>query len=450
MNSLFSAVSGQFSRYLIFGSMLPVILFEFLTAVFTFPLLPTGLLMLASFHKLDKEWIAVIVAVVTLVLTGLLYNVNIPLIRWYEGYPWERSWIGKWRKQQHRTRRARLSVLRAQLRDVRDTLRKYPDTESLTAELEDTRTRVAQEVAGEYPAADLVLPTRLGNVIRNFEDYSRQQYGLDAIFLWSRIVGVTPKEYLSAVDDAKTSFDFFLNCSFVSTIETALLLACGLAFKKPFASDQQMTLWLGQILFAAGLAYFSYRGAIDRASSWGAQVKGVFDLYRGALLRQLGYMQRPTSRDAERLLWREISKQVYYGDPPFRAPAAYESRFTVVPKPPDIGLAVTSGMKTSANDSAVEFLCHIRNTDERKRSADEVEATVWPPCGFEYVWESATIMEDSVSRALESSRDYNFGVGALGHGKSILLSCRFAPVPEYHPVDDAGEKIDSRQEGTQP
>lgn len=450
MNSLFSAVSGQFSRYLIFGTMLPIILFQFLTAIFVFPLLPTGLPVLSRIGALDKEWLAVVVVAVTLVLTGLLYNVNIPLIRWYEGYPWLESWIGGWRKRQNRARRGKLSRLRAHLRTTGETLRKFADAGVLVSQIESERTTVAQTVAGEYPVDDLVLPTRLGNVIRNFEDYPRQQYGLDAIFLWSRIVGVVPKEYLSSVDDAKTSFDFFLNCSFVSAIEGALLLACGLAFKKPFASDQQLALWLSEIVLVTLLAFFAYRGAIDRASSWGAQVKGVFDLYRWDLLKKLGYAQRPTTRDAERMLWREISKQVYYGDPPFRAPHAYGGRFTVVPTPVDVNLEIASGIKIASNEAGVELICSVCNVDASKRSVDAIEVMVWPPDGFEYVWGSATVTKDSVSRAPESFRDYNFGLGALEYGGSVLVNCRFAPLPQYHSADDARHESDPQQQGALP
>ena len=221
MNSLFSAVSGQFSRYLIFGTMLPIILFQFLTAIFVFPLLPTGLPVLSRIGALDKEWLAVVVVAVTLVLTGLLYNVNIPLIRWYEGYPWLESSIGGWRKRQNRARRGKLSRLRAHLRTTGETLRKFADAGVLVSQIESERTTVAQTVAGEYPVDDLVLPTGLGNVIRNFEDYPRQQYGLDAIFLWSRIVWrrLQRSIYPLWTMPFKTSFDFFLNCSFVSAIE---------------------------------------------------------------------------------------------------------------------------------------------------------------------------------------------------------------------------------------
>ena len=42
--------------------------------------------------------------VFTLIITILLYSLNIPVIRLYEGYPWMDSWVGQWcRKRDGRT-----------------------------------------------------------------------------------------------------------------------------------------------------------------------------------------------------------------------------------------------------------------------------------------------------------------------------------------------------------
>lgn len=135
--------------------------------------------------------------------------------------------------------------------------------------------------------SSLILPTRLRNTTRCFEDYSRQQYGLDAIFLWARVVAVANKDYLGAVDDAKSSFDFFLNCSVLGTLLAASLLATGLASKKPFVADESLVIWLCELILLCVVAYLSYVGAVNRAVAWGAQVKSVFDLYRWDLLKQI-------------------------------------------------------------------------------------------------------------------------------------------------------------------
>ena len=103
MSSLLSAISGKFSTAVILGTFFPVTVFVFLARVLWVPLLPAGWhpALLAPLAGLDDKWELFVLTLVTIVLSGLLYNLNTPVLRLYEGYPWMDTWLGRWRKGRH-------------------------------------------------------------------------------------------------------------------------------------------------------------------------------------------------------------------------------------------------------------------------------------------------------------------------------------------------------------
>jgi hypothetical protein len=94
VTNILSSISGQFSKSLILGTFFPVMVFVILAQIFVVPLLPSDWLVLRQLETLDTQWRVVVILLLAIVLSGLLYNLNIPIIRFYEGYPWQDSWIG--------------------------------------------------------------------------------------------------------------------------------------------------------------------------------------------------------------------------------------------------------------------------------------------------------------------------------------------------------------------
>src|SRR5262249_41132653 len=141
-----------------------------------------------------------------------------------------------------------------------------------------------------------VLPTRLGNVIHSFEDYSYREYGIAAVAFWPRLVAVISKEYAAVIDDAKASFDFMLNSSLLSYGLALLTLAAGLVFGVPSATPATALAWLGQVVVFALLGWLFYRFSVGQAAGWGEAVRAAFDLFRGDLLDKIGYHKLPTTR----------------------------------------------------------------------------------------------------------------------------------------------------------
>lgn len=314
MTSILSLISGSLGRALLLGTLFPVTVFALLGLLFVVPFFPADLAVLAPLAKLDPAWKTVLATLVIILLTGLLYNLNTSLIRLYEGYPWQHSWLGKWAIARHRRRREWAESRRTYLRKLIQEIKKTPDPR-----LEVWRTRLGQRVTNEYPGPELVLPTRLGNVIRSFEEYPRAVYGISTVSVWPRLVGVLNKETLTLLDDTKASFDFMINASFLSGALSASILVAGLVL--PARIDGPG--WIVQIVLAGVASWLFYRGSVNAAAAWGGQVKSAFDLFRWDLLKKLGYTAAPEDAESERELWVQISTRMIYGNPPADKPPLF-------------------------------------------------------------------------------------------------------------------------------
>src|SRR5947208_10716215 len=167
MTSLLTSISGQFGRAILLGILFPVLIVSILNDLITVPLLSFGPALQAQLSRIatgEDKWAAVFLVFVVVVVSGFLYNLNITIIRLYEGYSWKGSWLGQlwsWRKKnlfrQVGPLRLSLRYLRRQLRDVE------PD-KTLSQGMQSEQNDLARFINSELPdRKDLVLPTRLGN-----------------------------------------------------------------------------------------------------------------------------------------------------------------------------------------------------------------------------------------------------------------------------------------------
>jgi hypothetical protein len=432
MPSLLSAVSGQLTKYLVLGTLLPVAIFMALGLVFGQPITPTSVPLVHALETLDKQWFAIAVTAGAVVVSGLLYNLNTPIIRLYEGYPWRASKIGQWRIRRIQERLDRATQLRERMKITRKILEENNADKNLLAELQSQRTRVSVLTHSGFPSRSLILPTRLGNAIKSFEEYPYRQYGMDAVTLWPRIIAVASKDYLTGIDDAKTSLDFFLNASFLSAITSAALLLIGLAFKRPFANDLTFALWALEVCGLAGASWLFYRSSIGRAAAWGDLVKGTFDLYRWDLLKRFGYSQTPDTRQHEHATWTEISQQVIYGDPEARPPMAYvesviDDTVLVETTPPGVQLRTVYGMKKNILCGNLSLICQITNLDSKR--SDGMELRVKPRKGWELVWGSALVRRNRVTASATISGNRQFNLGSLESLQEAVFTCNLMRVP---------------------
>jgi uncharacterized repeat protein (TIGR01451 family) len=420
MTALLSAISGQFTSAWILGALFPSVIFVFLFLVFVAPLLPPGFA-LAAPAVFGTDWNALSITFATLVLSALLFSLDTQIIQMYEGYPWQNSLLGRWMKGVQRrklqTLQTRAGLLFALMRD-RDT----PDRERMRAPRSETERRLPMEF---HDDGDFVLPTRLGNVLRAFEQYPFTQYGMDAIYLWPRLVACIPESYATAIGGARTSLVFLLSLSFLGTVLGLATLAAGLVYLPP---DPGVHVWIPAAGFLLASLWL-YQRSFAAAADWGHYVKGAFDLYRWGLLDQLGYQQKPRTREAERELWERITWQIVFGDqrvalnarrpwvdyadPP--APAAVSVRA----QPADVGLELTRAVDGPGWLREVRVRVLVRNTDA-DRPADAVVVTDTLPQGMAYRWGSARV--DGTAVVVEGTGPYRFHLGRVPAGAIATLT----------------------------
>lgn len=406
MGSLFSEISGKFSKSLIFGSFFPVVFFLLLDWIFFRPFIPPLEGAAGALAALDPKWQTVAVAGLAVLFSGLLYTLNRPITRFYEGYPWQHSFVGQLfkRRQARRWRRTRGMAMGL------DAVLQTPGgaTSADDDALADLRDRLLRGFHQAFPSTEgSVLPTRLGNAIRSFEDYPQRQYRMSAIYLWPRLVGVIDKDYAAAADDAKSSFDFMMNVSFLSGLSAGGLLLMGLASRG--IGGLSLAFWLQ----VAGLMItwrVFYAGSIGQAVAWGDLVRGAFDLYRGKLLAQMGFTQKPADLRAERALWRAISLQMIFGDPPGHTGLPllrYSEGGTYAVGAPARPLTVSRSAKQVDGGWQTCLLIHNPHGEQ----IEDVRVVDSLPAGERYLWGSA--LSEGEALAVTGTDPITISVGAM-------------------------------------
>ncbi|HEX8776368.1 MAG TPA: hypothetical protein VF735_22550 [Pyrinomonadaceae bacterium] len=433
MNSILSGISSYFSRSLILGTFLPVVIFVVFAWLLAVPMLPSDWPFFEPLEALDTQGKVLAISFFTIVLSGIQYNVNSPLIRLYEGYPWQNLWIGR-RRKKHFQRQ--FKILQAQWKgmprfefELQQAARQRGTEDTRIKQVLSVGKNAGLRLNTDFPKDEkLVLPTRLGNVIRSFESYADIQYNMEAVTLWPRLVAKLDKEYSGEIDGTKTSFDFMLNCSALSAVLALLVLIVGLIYPTPLTSLQSALLWLVEINVFLAAAFFFYRLSIDRAKAWGHTVKAAFDLYRWDLLKQLGYSRLPQTVAEERALWRNISLRMSYGDYYMTPPAEYSPRTTFVEPTPDfivLDLELTRGI--AAPDEKGELVVKLSVKNRSSYDAEKIVLTDTLPDDFRYKWDSAAVenpSDEGSKVSVAGINPYRFTLGRLEKNKALILTYR--------------------------
>lgn len=152
-----------------------------------------------------------------------------------------------------------------------------------------------------------VMPTTLGNILKNAELYSFDHYDLDAVLIWPRLYNLLPESFLKTFAEAKSSLDFMLVISALSGI-FALLSGVYLLII-------QASGWLFLLCFWGGclVGWLAYQGALGSAVVYAELIKSSFDLYRNELLKQMR-LPLPKTPQEEMKQWREIGEFIYFNN----------------------------------------------------------------------------------------------------------------------------------------
>ena len=192
MTSFLSTISGQFGKNILIGTFFPAVLFAMALVAVVLPLAAiTPRFAFELIFPWEQDSTLLALTVFVLIVTVLLFALNIPLLKLYEGYPWKESWLGQWGITVQQRRVALLD----QVLNLSNHAREANVSDALGADWGRELLTPATRMRGAFPnRAGSILPTRLGNVIRAFEGYSSSRYGIDAIPIWPRLAQVLPKE----------------------------------------------------------------------------------------------------------------------------------------------------------------------------------------------------------------------------------------------------------------
>jgi hypothetical protein len=143
---------------------------------------------------------------------------------------------------------------------------------------------------GTYPLDPTrILPTRLGNALRSFEDAAGKQYGLDVLILAPRLHLIATPRHLEYLIDAREDMDSAIRICTVGLVAT--LLTVGFLLTDG--------LWLLWAILPYCVSYLAYRGAVSAAQGYGAVIASVIDLSRFRFYDELGLFP-PRNTEEER------------------------------------------------------------------------------------------------------------------------------------------------------
>jgi hypothetical protein len=152
------------------------------------------------------------------------------------------------------------------------------------------RAEAARVARSRYPVAGRrMMPTRLGNVLRRYEDRAGQQYGLNILSIAPHLNLVAVKEHREYVDDCRKGLDLGVRLCVLFALATAL--SVGLLI-----GDGA---WLLLALAPYCVSYLAYRGAVSSAHAYGTALSTLVDLNRFALYEQL-HVPPPSTTKVER------------------------------------------------------------------------------------------------------------------------------------------------------
>lgn len=299
---MFGQVAGVFGRSFIVGFFMPAALFvaaQWLLLNFVSPdsLLAEILTGLQPFPFLaatrDTTVQLAAATSMTIALAFILQLVNNILIRLFEGYYFKDKPPFCWLATREKTEYDRL------VKEVKDLRSNDP---SMAPQ---DREKFAW-LCERFPNLEWLMPTKLGNVIRAFEIYPIDTYGIDAVYAWPRLQTVIPKDYLEAVDAAESNFTALIN------IFTLLIIIGIESMGLAIGSDSLLQVCVVVVLVIP-LSFLCYQGAVGWAGAWGRLVKSCFDVFRLDLLKKMGYAL-PKSLAKERAIWNTLSRTFVFNE----------------------------------------------------------------------------------------------------------------------------------------
>jgi hypothetical protein len=182
-------------------------------------------------------------------------------------------------------------------------------------------------------------PSRIGNVIASYEQYSLLRYGMDDVFYWPRLWLLLDKDARTEIDEPWAAVDAILytGCG-VAAVGIGYLMLGGISLawsliglSGPLARNGLWPYALAAAPALIAVFFLCLRIALPGLVANAERYKSVFDLYRSKL-----DLQQPTEKERKR--WRRLAVRLQYGDtfgtPPVKSSVQVAAPLRSVPRPP--------------------------------------------------------------------------------------------------------------------
>ena len=152
----------------------------------------------------------------------------------------------------------------------------------------------------------LVMPTGLGNALKQMETFGKSRYYLDSQSVWYELLSTAPATTREDTEQARAPVDFF-----VSSIAHLVILAA-LGLLTAFVSAGGRTAGLATAVVSLSLVRPAYAGAVRNMKDWGKAVKALVNLGRVPMAHSLGIRPVSASLAHEREMWAQYFWTIEY------------------------------------------------------------------------------------------------------------------------------------------
>lgn len=232
-----------------------------------------------------QEYWGYVFTVQSIALGCVFSALDMPIYMLFEGRRYMPGWV---RTSLTEMEQYRLDDLLIQAKDPR--LPWYIPVGSRHHRIESARVKLeAQLEVSHFPIneetneREVQCPTRLGNLVYAFEQYSEIKYGLDVVFYWPRIWLAMDKDSREEIDSHQALADGLLYTVF-GAVFASVLWICS-AFLVPWNPEFELFHypWLANLLIGFAIlagSYMLYRASLFVHASFGSLFCAAVDIHR--------------------------------------------------------------------------------------------------------------------------------------------------------------------------
>lgn len=236
----------------------------------------------------DSPTIAATFVIQTLILGWIVVSLDRPIYMLFEG---RRFWPSPLFRLFCRLERSRLLRLHKVMRRCRDAMADRSISKVRKIDLTRRRLEAAVDLSQfpldrttSFPAAE--WPTRLGNLIAEYEQYPRLKYGLDAVFFWPRLWVSIDQNLRDEIDNQQAQADGLLYASFSFAAAAPISASYSMIQVDLPATSIWHTIFgypFSTAIACITLCILVYRGSLYTHAFFGDTFKATFDQYRDRL-----------------------------------------------------------------------------------------------------------------------------------------------------------------------